>query len=247
MSQPPTRTSPPSKIYRFSSNLPGPSPLSDGIHLCNRCTVTTCRLWLLPRDLHHLRGRLGVKMQRKWKVIVATRDHAIMQYGYIIYICYIYILYLFTYLKFETLDNFDPPHLQISKFSTSSKGWDGWTKQIKPPKIKCHARLLEHWDLGSGVACHSSSKGLNIWSIYCMMAYKAYHIPIEYISWDMCSIAMHRWIVETWRMHIMHNSWWYLVRQNMPFKKLLLYVTYNLIIHICLFRHLWTCTDLYLE
>ena len=145
----------------------------------------------------------------------------------ILYICYIYILYLFTYLKFETLDNFDPPHLQISKFSTSSKGWDGWTKQIKPPKIKCHARLLEHWDLGSGVACHSSSKGLNIWSIYCMMAYKAYHIPIEYISWDMCSIAMHRWIVETWRMHIMHNSWWYLVRQNMPFKKLLLYVTYN--------------------
>ena len=144
MSQPPTRTSPPSKIYRFSSNLPGPSPLSDGIHLCNRCTVTTCRLWLLPRDLHHLRGRLGVKMLRKWKVIVARRDHAIMQYGYIIYICYFYILYLFTYLKFETLDNFDPPpppthtHPNFKVFNFfHGLGWVDKTNQTPQHQMSC--------------------------------------------------------------------------------------------------------------
>ena len=69
----------------------------------------------------------------------------------------------------QTLDNFNPPpHPQISKFWTSSKGWDRWAKQINPPNIKCHARLLEDWHLGSGVACHSSSQGLNILSIYCM-------------------------------------------------------------------------------
>ena len=68
----------------------------------------------------------------------------------------------------QTLDNFNPPHPQISKFWTSSNGWDGWTKQINPPNIKCHARLLEHWHLGSGVACHSSSQGLYILSTYCM-------------------------------------------------------------------------------
>ena len=145
----------------------------------------------------------------------------------ILYICYIYILYLFTYLKFETLDKFDPPtpaNFKVFNFF-QGLGWVDKTNQTPQDQMSCALA----WTLrfGERVACHSSSRGLNIWSIYCMMAYKAYHIPIEYISWDMCSIAMHRWIVETWRMHIMHNSWWYLVRQNMPFKKLLLYVTYN--------------------
>ena len=32
----------------------------------------------------------------------------------------------------QTLDNFIPRAPQISKLFSSSKGWDGWTKQIKP-------------------------------------------------------------------------------------------------------------------
>ena len=35
---------------------------------------------------------------------------------------------------FKPLDNFIPRAPQISKLFSSSKGWDGWTKQIKPPQ-----------------------------------------------------------------------------------------------------------------
>ena len=34
----------------------------------------------------------------------------------------------------QTLDNFTHNAPQISKLLSSSKGWDGWTKEIEPPK-----------------------------------------------------------------------------------------------------------------
>ena len=45
----------------------------------------------------------------------------------------------------HTLDNFNPPHPQISQFWTSSKGWDGWTKQINPPQHQMSCALA--WTL----------------------------------------------------------------------------------------------------
>ena len=42
----------------------------------------------------------------------------------------------------QTLDNFIPRAPQISKLLSSSKGWDGWTKQIKPHSMTYHAHIL---------------------------------------------------------------------------------------------------------
>ena len=42
----------------------------------------------------------------------------------------------------QTLDNFIPRAPQISKLSSSSKGLDGWTKQIKPHSMTRHAHVV---------------------------------------------------------------------------------------------------------
>ena len=34
------------------------------------------------------------------------------------------------------------PAPQISKLFSSSKGWDGWTKEIKPHSMTCHAHFV---------------------------------------------------------------------------------------------------------
>ena len=53
-----------------------------------------------------------------------------------------------------------PPPTQISKLFSSSKGWDGWTKEIKPHSMTCHPHF------GDGGFSPIFPRGLNILSIY---------------------------------------------------------------------------------
>lgn len=89
--------SPPSKIYGFSSNLPSPSPLSDGIHLCNRCNcynlqaLTSSERSTSPsgttwgEDAEKMKSHSGYKRS----CYHAIRIYII--YIYVIFISYIYL------------------------------------------------------------------------------------------------------------------------------------------------------------
>ena len=139
MSQPPTRTSLPQAKSTGSLPIFPVLLLYQMVSIfATDATVTTCRLWLLPRDLHHLRGRLGVKMLRKWKVIVATRDHAIMQYGYIIYMLYLYIISIYI-SKIRNAGQLRPPtpaNFKVFNFF-QGLGWVDKTNQTPQDQMSC--------------------------------------------------------------------------------------------------------------
>ena len=70
--------------------------------------------------------------------------------------------------KYSNPGQFYPPRPQISKLFSSSKGLDGWTKEMDPSSMTCHTRRLT-LTFGDGGAAPTSCPGLNILSIYGMM------------------------------------------------------------------------------
>ena len=60
----------------------------------------------------------------------------------------------------QTLDTFShaPPPPQISKLFSTSKGWDGWTKEINPHSMTCHAHVVNFDIWGWGCQPNLSSR-----------------------------------------------------------------------------------------